>query len=70
MVPSSDAVPAREAARLRKQIADLQMELEQARKELDAIRHSTLWRATILIRGPIMLALRLRHGWRLLPGEV
>lgn len=70
MVPSSDAVPAREAVRLRKQIADLQMELEQARKELDAIRHSTLWRATILIRGPIMLALRLRHGWRLLPGEV
>lgn len=68
--PSSGEVPAREAARLRKQIADLELELEQARKDLDAIRHSTLWRTTILIRGPIMLALRLRHGWRLLPGEV
>lgn len=60
----------REIRRIRAQLSDAQESLTATRKELDAIRHSTLWRATILIRGPIMLALRLRHGWRLLPGEV
>lgn len=59
-----------EAEHLRRRLAQAQTELENTRRELDAIRNSTIWRATLLIRGPIMLALRLRHGWQTAPGEV
>lgn len=51
-----------EADQLRRRLAQAQSELENTRRELDAIRNSTIWRATLLIRGPIMLALRLRNA--------
>ena len=64
------APTASELSQLRKQLTDTQERLEQTQRELDAIRTSSIWRASLVLRAPVMLLLRLRHGWRLIPGEV
>lgn len=55
---------------LRAEISALEQELERIKTELAAVKGSTIWRASAVIRAPAMWILGLRHGWRLLPGEV
>lgn len=68
--PSSETREQWSEATLRRRIADLEEELLQTRCELDSIRQSTIWRASLVLRAPVMMLLRLRHLVRQAPGEI
>jgi len=59
-----------ELAQLKGQLSSALEELEQTKFELNAIRNSTIWRVSLAVRAPVMLILRLRHGWGGLPGRI